>query len=133
MSKKNELLFDGPDSIDGLPLRPYTVGSFNMCAALGLSIFTGEKDADKLKKEDQIWQMAAYLWIHTGDIDDRLEAVETGKATRQIKRLMFDMPMDSIEQIMAKIVSSNEKVASAQFDVQDKPGEQSKETPPPNS
>jgi hypothetical protein len=129
MSKGN--FTDGMISAGDLVLRPFTLGTLDLCQEIGLTLFTGES-ADDISTSDKTRQAATYLWMQSEPIDSVLAAVEKGKVKETVRRWMFKIPPSVLEEATPKIMASIEAATAARVEVEEKP-DHKPETAPPNS
>lgn len=62
--------------VAGLKLRPFSLGTLNLCRRLGLSLFTGAQDAEVCDEEKQR-QIVAFLFLQSRPMDEVLRAVRS--------------------------------------------------------
>src|SRR5688572_16396316 len=78
---KNDLLenaFTEPDKvIAGLKLRPFSIGSLNICRRLKLTLFTEAQGTQELSDDDKQRQIVALLFIQSEPLQDVLKAIRS--------------------------------------------------------
>jgi hypothetical protein len=137
MKKKNDDLkigaFLAPDpEVGGVKMRPFSAGSYLLCQRRGLTLFTGDGAASEA---DQMWQMIAFLYIHSAPIEEVLIAGGNEEAFRKaVDAYAFNLSPSVFREAIEKITEICQQVGAASVTVESKPGSgSSKETPPPNS
>ena len=75
-------LLEGPKTIGGLKLRPFTFGTLDACERLGLSLFTSQHGSDGLTNAEVMRQMVAFAWVQTQPPETVVEAFMDGRAER---------------------------------------------------
>lgn len=138
MKKKNDdlkigaFLAPGEETIGGLKLRPFSAGSFLVCQRRGLGLFTGEQT----ESTEQMWQMMAFLYLHSAPMDEVLIASGNDEAFRKaVDAFAFTLSPAIFRAAVEKISLLCQQVGAASVTVEPKPsrGGASQESPPPNS
>lgn len=126
-------LLEGPKTIGGLKLRPFTFGTLDACERLGLSLFTSQHGANGLTNAEVMRQMVAFAWVQTQSPEAVVEAFMEGQAERQIELFKHTLELSAIDALVAEVTRIGEAVKAVSVEVVSKPSKGSQETPPPNS
>lgn len=137
----NTNIKDGVIDFYNLKLRPLTIGSMDLCNDLGLSMFKETNDeAEQLpvSSKQTIRETAAYLWIHSQDIETVLNAARQGLKPEQFHNqyiidFMFQITPEQINKAVDLISESNKQISEAIIQIESKPNEQEKEPNCPKS
>ncbi len=124
-------LTDGPQEISGLKLRPFTLGTLDLCRELGLTIFSeGKVPLDSVERMRQI---AVYLFIQSEPLDAVLKAVEEPEFEKNHLRLFkFRLTPGAVEAAWSLIERNLSHAGAAVVDIEPRPGAKG-DDPPPNS
>lgn len=125
-------MLDGPKTVGGLQLRPFSFGTLQVARKLNLRMFAEE--AEELSDGQAESEIVAFAWIQSQPIDHVLACVRESRAWDEIERFAFDLDIDAIAAISEEVnrMSASVAEASVKVDPKDKP-EKSKETPPGKS
>lgn len=126
-------LLEGPKTIGGLKLRPFTFGTLDACERLGLSLFTTQTGTAGLTNTEVMRQMVAFAWVQTQPPEAVVEAFMEGQAERQIELFKHTLELSAIDALVAEVTRIGEAVKAVSVEVASKPSKGSQETPPPNS
>jgi hypothetical protein len=134
-TQKLEAAFSEPwgdaAKVGSLRLRPFSLGTLNLCRQLGLTLFLdGEADLDDAEKQRQI---VAFAWAQSAPLPEVLGALRSGTAEEKIAEFEFAMDVGDLPQLIAEIRRISELAAAAAVEVAPKPGSSSDEDTPPNS
>jgi hypothetical protein len=123
-------LTDGPVEIEGLKLRPFTLGTFDLCRQLGLTMFSeGTVPADAA---DRLRQVAAYLFIQSEPLEAVLRAVDDPLfELAHLRPFKFRLTPEVIPAAMALIEKNLTAAGRAVVDIEPRPGGKA-DDPPPN-
>ncbi|MCB1089045.1 MAG: hypothetical protein KDM63_18565 [Verrucomicrobiae bacterium] len=133
-TEKLEAAFAEP-SEDGtkvgtLRLRPFSLGTLNVCRQLGLTLFLeGEADLDDEEKQRQI---VAFAWAQSAPLPEVLDALRTKSAADRIAEFEFRMDVGDLPLLIQEIQRISELAAAAAVEVAPKPGRSGEEDAPPN-
>jgi len=121
--------------IGDFKLRPFTLGSVPICKKLRLSQFTGEAGDEPLTQEEQLRQVAGFLWAHCEPVEDILRALRhPEQLDEQILRYQLTIPLALLPEILAEIQRVGDLAAAAQVDIVEKPrAAGASESPPPGN
>jgi len=133
-SPKLEAAFAEPDSgetkVGSLRLRPFSLGTLNVCRQLGLSLFLdGEADLDEAEKQRQI---VAFAWAQSAPIAEVLGALRSGETEERIAEFEFRIEVGDLPVLIQEIRRVSELAAAAAVEVAPKPGRSGEEEAPPN-
>jgi len=126
-------LLEGPKTIGGLKLRPFTFGTLDACERLGLSLFTNQFGTAGMTNAEVMRQMVAFAWVQTQPPEVVVEAFMEGQAERQIELFKHTLELSAIDALVAEVTRIGEAVKAVSVEVASKPSKGSQETPPPNS
>lgn len=116
--------------IAGLRLRPFSLGTLNVCRQLDLTLFLdGEADLGDEEKQRQI---VAFAWVQSAPLSEVLGALRTGTANEKIAEFEFQMDVAALPQLIIEIQRISELAAAAAVEVAPKPGASGEEGAPPN-
>jgi hypothetical protein len=111
--------------VDGLSLRAFSIADLVLSRRLRLSMLEATTDQNKaLSPEEQMRQVAAYVWSHHEDIDVVLSALETKtdeELDRLIFRYQFNIPLEAVPKVTSIITTASDRVLAAQVEILDKP------------
>lgn len=118
-------------TVAGLRLRPFSLGTLNLCRQLNLTLFLDETaeltDAEKQR------QLVAFAWAQSAPLHEVLAAIRTGKAMDHIAEFEFTLSIDMLPGLLAEITRISKLAAAAAVEVAPKPGSGIEEGAPPNS
>lgn len=124
-------LLEGPKTIGGLKLRPFTFGTLDACERLGLTLFTSQSN-QSLSTSEVMRQMVAFAWVQTQPPEAVVEAFMDGLAERQIELFKHTLELSAIDALVTEVSRIGEAVKAVSVEVASKPSKGSQETPPPN-
>ena len=117
--------------VGSLRLRPFSLGTLNVCRQLGLTLFLdGEADLDDAEKQRQI---VAFAWAQAAPLSEVLAALRTNTAGEKIAEFEFGMDVGDLPALISEIRRVSELAAAAAVEVAPKPGSSGDEDAPPNS
>ena len=122
---------EGASTVAGLQLRPFSLGTLNLCRQLKLSLFLDE-DAE-LSDEEKQRQLVAFAWAQSAPLKDVLAAIRTGTTDDHITEFEFTLSIDLLPGLLGEIDRISRLAAAAAVDVVPKPGDKGEEDAPPNS
>jgi len=131
-----EIFVTGSAKIAGLECRPFSLGTLTAARLLGLSRVIGESNGP-CKDWRMERQMAALLYIQSQPVPVVQELVRLVKADidaldERLLAFELSIPLNALTDLSAQIEADSGAVASAQFELEPKPGERS-EAESPNS
>jgi hypothetical protein len=122
---------EGDTKVGSLRMRPFSLGTLNVCRQLGLTLFLdGEADLDDAEKQRQI---VAFAWAQAAPLSEVLSALRTNTANEKIAEFEFGMDVGDLPALIAEIRRVSELAAAAAVEVAPKPGASGDEDAPPNS
>jgi hypothetical protein len=124
-------LLEGSKTIGGLKLRPFTLGSFEACEKLGLTLFVGN-NGGQVSNEEAMRQMIAFAWVQSTPPEVLVDTFSAGTQNRAIELFKWGLDLRSIDAIAAEVQRIGEAIKSTAVEVQAKPQKGNEETPPPN-
>lgn len=122
-----------PVRVAGIHLRPFSLGTLNLCRQLGLSIFTDPQAEEKLSDEDRQRQIAAFAWMQSAPLKDVLAAIRAGAWQEVVTEFEFSLSVDTIPALIAEISRIATLAAAAAVEVVPKPGGDLDHDAPPKS
>ena len=133
-SRKLEAAFaesqDDGTKVGTLRLRPFSLGTLNVCRQLGLTLFLdGQVELDDAEKQRQI---VAFAWAQSAPLSEVLETLRTGTASEAIAGFEFAMDVGDLPELIREIRRISELAAAAAVEVTPKPGRSGDENAPPN-
>lgn len=127
-----EAFLEDTIQIKDLKLRPFSIGTLNLCRRLKLTLFTGDaKDAD-LSDDDKLNQLATFAWMQSAPIPEVLKHTREGTHAAQVDEFAFGLSMESLSELTQQIARLAKQSAAAVVKVEPKKGAK-KEDEPPNS
>jgi hypothetical protein len=109
-------------TIGDFRLRPFTLGSLPICKKLRLTQFTGEGTPGDLDQEEQMRQVAGFLWAHCEPIETVLRALRKPELLdEELLRYQLTIPISLLPEVMAEIQRVGDMAAAAQVEIVDKP------------
>jgi hypothetical protein len=127
MSEQLESLLEVPRELkltDGstVTIRPFTFGSFGLCKKLGLTMFSGEMEAEedgtsRMDNSAAVDQIGTFFWMQSQPVNEVLAAVRAG--TWEDAALEFEMklPISAMDELMKEIERTSGMVREAAVDV----------------
>lgn len=122
---------DGPQNLAGLQLRPFTLGTLELCRQLGLTIFTeGAVPDDPM---DRLEQTAAYLYLQSEPLESVLRAVDDPDFRKKhLRPFKFTLTPEALQDAWALIEGNLSRAGKAVVEIEPRPGAKG-DDPPPNS
>jgi len=126
-------LTEGPQALGGLKLRPFTLGTLEICRRVGLSMFTaGQLPEDAGERARQV---SAFLFIQSEPLDEMLAAVSsTERFNDALLRFQFRLTPAILDDGVALIEKNLQGTGEMVVEIEPKPQADGarEETPPPN-
>jgi len=120
-----------PTHAAGCRLRPFSLGTLNLCRQLKLTLFTDPQADEHLSEEERQRQIAAFAWMQSAPLKDVLAAVRVGTWQDAVAEFEFNLSVDTIPSLIAEISRIASLAAAAAVEVVPKPGgEQDRDAPP---
>ena len=121
--------------IVGYKLRPFSVGSMDLCRQVGLTMVDGTA---AVPPNEVNRQLAAFLFIHAKPLDEVLAACAKNPedfAREHLAPFTFEVPISELFKVADFLEQQLAHVRAATVDVVEKPplAGAKVETPPPNS
>jgi hypothetical protein len=117
MTSLNDFL-DGPKTVGGIHLRPFTFGSKAACEQMKLSLFTtGGADLPPGETERQI---ISFAWLHSKPLPEVLKALRENKAADEAQAFGFELPIESLESLISEINRISEQAKKNAVEVIEK-------------
>lgn len=141
MSREQNLedaFLEGDVTVANLKMRPFSLGTLNLCRTLGLTMFTAsDKDAvEALDDSQKQRQMATFAWMQSAPLPEVLLIVREmrnnpGSKVLEEKVEEFEMtvPVHLLPQLVKEVKRISELAASAAVEVQPKPGDKDANEP----
>ncbi len=122
---------EGSTTIGNLTLRPFSLGTLNLCRQLNLTLFlNGETDLNDQEKQRQL---VAFAWIQAAPMPEVLKAIRTGNAADKVAEFEFSLGIDTIPMLLKEVSRVSQLASAAAVEVVPKPGSKADEEAPPNS
>jgi hypothetical protein len=119
-----------PGLIAGLKLRPFSLGTLNLCRRLGLTLFTGQAGGDVSDEEKQR-QIVAFLFIQSRPLDEVLRAVRAERFDEDfLLPFSLTLPLSAIPEAVAEIGRIMDAAGAAAVEIERKPGAGAEDAPP---
>jgi len=120
---------DGAEAPAGsLRLRPFSLGTLNLCRQLGLTLFLdGDAELDDDEKQRQI---VAFAWAQSAPLPEVLGALRSGDAQGRIAEFEFQMGVGDLPALIAEIQRISGLAAAVVVEVMPKPGAGGGDAPP---
>lgn len=133
-TQKLEAAFADPTDdetvIGSLRLRPFSLGTLNVCRQLNLTLFLdGEVE---LSDEEKQRQIVAFAWAQSAPLSEVLKALRSGETEDRIAEFEFRMDVGDLPELIREIQRISELAAAAAVEVAPKPGSSGDEDAPPN-
>jgi hypothetical protein len=133
-TRKLEAAFADPTEtetmIGGLRLRPFSLGTLNVCRQLDLTLFLdGEAELGDEEKQRQI---VAFAWVQSAPLTEVLAALRTGTGNERIAEFEFQLDVAALPELITEIQRISELAAAAAVEVAPKPGHSREDDAPPN-
>lgn len=119
--------------IQDLKLRPFSIGTLNLCRRLKLTLFTGDVKATELSDEDSLHQLTTFAWMQSAPIPEVLKHTREGTHAAQVDEFAFGLSMESLSELTQQIARLAKQSAAAVVKVEPKKGGAKQEDEPPNS
>lgn len=111
-----------------LRLRPFSLGTLNVCRQLGLTLFLdGDTDLDDDEKQRQI---VAFAWAQSAPLPEVLGALREGTAADRIAEFEFRMDVGDLPALIREIRRVSELAAAAAVEVMPKSDTSGEDAPP---
>jgi hypothetical protein len=122
---------EGPTTIGNLTLRPFSLGTLNLCRQLNLTLFlNGETELNDQEKQRQL---VAFAWIQAAPMVEVLKAIRSGNAADKVAEFEFSLGIDTIPMLLKEVSRVSQLASAAAVEVVPKPGSKADEDSPPNS
>jgi hypothetical protein len=112
-----------------LGLRPFSIGTFNMCRKMGLTLFTGGKATEK--SLDPLEQLVALAWLQSQPLPEVLRALREKTWQSEVELWQFELPPSTLNQLTAEVKRMGEQASAAVVDVEKQPTAPGGSTPKP--
>jgi len=122
-----------PTAAAGLRLRPFSLGTLNLCRQLGLTLFTDSKADESISDEERQRQIAAFAWLQSAPLKEVLQVVRSGTWQEAVNEFEFSLSVETIPALVAEIGRIATLAAAAAVEVVPKPGASEGEGAPPKS
>lgn len=122
-----------PTIAAGCRLRPFSLGTLNLCRQLNLTLFTDPQADETLSEAERQRQIAAFAWIQSASLKEVLAAVRTGIWEEAVTEFEFNLSVDTIPSLVAEISRIATLAAAAAVEVVPKPGGGEDRDAPPKS
>ena len=121
-----------PAMVAGRPLRPFSVGSLNLCYRLGLTLLTGEGDEATMTDQEKQEQVLAFVFIQTEPVERVLLAAANANSFREKYLLPWsmDLPVSAIPEASEAIQAVVRAAQASVVEVTPKPGDKPEDAPP---
>jgi hypothetical protein len=133
-STQLEAAFAEPGStetkVGSLRLRPFSLGTLNLCRRLNLTLFLDENA--ELTDEEKQRQIVAFAWAQSAPLPEVLAALRTNTADEKIEEFEFGLDVGDLPALLDEIQRIGELAAAAAVEVAPKPGTSGDEGAPPN-
>jgi len=131
-TQKLEAAFAEPSSDDAkvgsLRLRPFSLGTLNVCRQLGLTLFLEE--GTDLGEEEQLRQIVAFAWAQSAPLPEVLKALRSGTARDRAAEFEFQMSLEDLPLMVEEIQRISDMATAAAVEVVPKPGAADGDAPP---
>jgi hypothetical protein len=114
-------------------LRPFSLGSLNLCRQLNLTLFTKPKGEAELSDEERQFQLTVFAWMQAAPLKDVLAAVRAGTWKDAVAEFEFSLSVDTLPTLIAEISRIAMLAAAAAVEVLPKPGVSDDKDAPPKS
>lgn len=123
---------DGPQELAGMKLRPFTLGTLELCQQLGLTLFSGGAVPESVT--ERMRQVAAYLYIQSEPLEAVLKAVDSPDFDAvHLRPFKFRLTPGVVDAAWALIEENLSKAGAAVVEIAPRAGSDKGEQPPPNS
>jgi len=128
---------EGGLNVPGLQMRPFSIGTLNLCKKMKLSMFVSDEDKKEegeLSEDDSLEQLTAFAWMQSQPLKDVLAAVRENRWREAVEVFSFSLSAETIGSLTSEITRISGQSNAAAVEVVKKPGEASDEKDaPPNS
>lgn len=127
---------EGGLNVPGLQMRPFSIGTLNLCKKMKLSMFVSEdkKEEVELSEDESLEQLTAFAWMQSQPLKDVLAAVRENRWREAVEVFSFSLSAETISALTSEITRISAQSNAAAVEVVKKPGEASDEKDaPPNS
>lgn len=136
-SQLESAFLEGGVSVPGIAMRPFSLGTLNLCKRLKLSLFIEEDDGTKkaeLSEDDTMHQLTTFAWMQTAPLPEVLAAVREDKWREKVELFAFDLSVDTVTALTSEIERIAGQSNAAAVKVAKKPGDTAEDKDaPPNS
>lgn len=116
--------------VAGLKLRPFSLGTLNLCRRLGLTLFTGQQD-DGVSDDEKQRQIVAFLFLQSRPMDEVLRAVRSPDFDDDyLLPFSLTLPLSTIPDAVSEIQRIMDAAGAAVVEIERKPGAQTDDAPP---
>lgn len=117
-----EAAFCEPETltVGTLCLRPFSLGTLNLCRQLGLTMFLD--DSAELTDADKQRQIAAFAWAQSAPLREVISAVRKGTWQEAVDEFEFGLAVSDLPALLAEIQRIGELAGAASVEVAPKPG-----------
>lgn len=116
--------------VAGLKLRPFSLGTLNLCRRLGLSLFTGQQDAE-ISDEEKQRQIVAFLFLQSRPFEEVLRAARSENFDDEyLLPFSLTLPLSAIPEAVSEIQRIMDQAGAAVVEIERKPGCKSDDAPP---
>ena len=84
-------------------LRPFSLGTLNLCRQLKLSLFTEPEAENELADEERQHQLAVFAWMQSAPLKEVLAAVRAGTWKDAVAEFEFSLSVDTMPTLVAEI------------------------------
>lgn len=119
--------------VGGNRLRPFSLGTLNLCRQLKLTLFTDAQADETLSDEVRQRQIAVFAWMQSAPLKEVLRAVRAGTWEDAVTEFEFNLSVDTIPTLVAEIGRIATLAAAAAVEVVPKPGGGEDKDAPPKS
>ena len=122
-----------PATVGSLRLRPFSLGTLNLCRQLQLTLFTEPKSENTLSEEERQWQLTVFAWLQSAPLRHVMSAVRSGSWKEEVAEFEFSLSVDTLPTLIAEISRIATLAAAAAVEVVPKPGATDDKDAPPKS
>jgi hypothetical protein len=112
-----------------LGLRPFSIGTFNACRKMGLTLFTGAKATEDTMPP--LEQLVALAWLQSEPLPHVLLCLRDGTWKEKVELWAFELPPSTLNQLTVEVKRMGEQAAGAVVDVEKQPTASGGSTPKP--
>jgi len=121
-----------PQTIAGVTLRPFTLGTMQACRALELSIFTDSQKSEFASEEEKQFQICALAWMQSEDLNVVKKGIRDGSARDMILDFMWSIPIDAMPKFIDEIQRISSMAGERSVEVVPRPAGKAEDGQPPN-